>query len=54
MIGVLGWWVQRSFGRKSVPEQDDDLACARGILNGIAIEIFAGVVLALAIWAFFV
>jgi hypothetical protein len=33
-------------------EQDDDLACARGVINGIAIEIFAGVVLGLAIYLF--
>ena len=42
-----------AFGIVAMIEQDD-LACARGIINGIAIEIFAGVVLGIAIWAFFV
>ena len=32
----------------------DDLACARGIINGIAIEIFAGVVLGFAFYLFWV
>jgi len=34
--------------------EHDDLACARGIINGIAIEIFAGVVLALTFYLFWV